>query len=72
MVLGEHGLGLSDDRPRRLLFGPAASARELNDTRRTPDVDEDISAEGMPSGIPANRPTTRRAKWPAANRRQPG
>jgi hypothetical protein len=25
-----------------------------------PDVDEDISAEGMLSGIPARRPTTRR------------
>lgn len=27
-----------------------------------PDVDEDISAEGMLSGIPARRPATRRAK----------
>jgi hypothetical protein len=29
---------------------------------RWPDVDEDISAEGMLSGIPARRPPTRRAK----------
>jgi hypothetical protein len=33
-----------------------------------PDVDEDISAEGMLSGIPAHRPGSRSRKTPPANR----
>lgn len=37
-----------------------------------PDVDEDISAEGMLSGIPAHRPATRAvAKGPANKALQP-
>jgi hypothetical protein len=40
-----------------------------------PDVDEDISAEGMLSGIPAPRPahhtTARKSKEPANRRMQP-
>jgi hypothetical protein len=33
-----------------------------------PDVDEDISAEGMLSGIPAHRPRSRRPSTTPANR----
>jgi hypothetical protein len=36
-----------------------------------PDVDEDISAEGMLSGIPAQRPGARRSTTPAVRPLQP-
>ena len=36
-----------------------------------PDVDEDISAEGMLNGIPAHRPRDRRATEPANRPLQP-
>jgi hypothetical protein len=36
-----------------------------------PDIDEDISAEGMLHGIPANRPSTRRKRHEPLGRRLP-
>ena len=36
-----------------------------------PDVDEDISAEGMLNGVPASRPSDRRAAAPANRPLQP-